>query len=466
MNSDEVMIVNEEEDEITIDFLGIFHAIAKKWYIVLFVAVAFGFALGAYGRFVVKDAYEAEASMCIIDSNKEVSMSDLQVGSALTNDYEGIIKSRVVLTKVIANLKLDIEYKELYNAVSIENPDGTRIIKINVVSQDQKEAVDIANEILQISIEEIPNVLGSSVPTVLDKADILFTENTRHSILFYSVIGVAIGMFFACGIIALTVITNVSVKTDEDVQKCTGLSVLGAIPDYKGKKQKKIMWPEDLPFNASEAIYQLRTGILYSSKDVKTIVVTSAFENQGKSFISFHLAYSLSQVGKRVLLVDTDMRKSVLQRRMGLDGVKLGLSEYLSGNAELGQVIYDVGLPNMHVLFSGKLVPNASALLSAKWLENLCAEVRDSYDYVIFDTPPICVVGDAAIVASFCDGALLVIENGVTKKKTLAQMKSEMDKVGANVIGVVQNMVGSKKDSSYYGKGNYGYYYGNNQNKK
>ena len=220
MNSDEVMIVNEEEDEITIDFWGIFHAIAKKWYIVLFVAVAFGFALGAYGRFVVKDAYEAEASMCIIDSNKEVSMSDLQVGSALTNDYEGIIKSRVVLTKVIANLKLDIEYKGLYNAVSIENPDGTRIIKINVVSQDQKEAVDIANEILQISIEEIPNVLGSSVPTVLDKADILFTENTRHSILFYSVIGVALGMFFACGIIALTVITNVSVKTDEDVQKC------------------------------------------------------------------------------------------------------------------------------------------------------------------------------------------------------------------------------------------------------
>lgn len=466
MNSDEVMIVNEEEDEITIDFLGIFHAIAKKWYIVLFVAVAFGFALGAYGRFVVKDAYEAEASMCIIDSNKEVSMSDLQVGSALTNDYEGIIKSRVILTKVIANLKLDIEYKGLYNAVSIENLDGTRIIKINVVSQDQKEAVDIANEILQISIEEIPNVLGSSVPTVLDKADILFTENTRHSILFYSVIGVAIGMFFACGIIALTVITNVSVKTDEDVQKCTGLSVLGAIPDYKGKKQKKIMWPEDLPFNASESIYQLRTGILYSSKDVKTIVVTSAFENQGKSFISFHLAYSLSQVGKRVLLVDTDMRKSVLQRRMGLEGVKLGLSEYLSGNAELGQVIYDVGIPNMHVLFSGKLVPNASALLSAKWLENLCTEVRDSYDYIIFDTPPICVVGDAAIVASFCDGTLLVIENGVTKKKTLAQMKSEMDKVGANVIGVVQNMVGSKKDSSYYGKGNYGYYYGNNQNKK
>lgn len=466
-NKKAVEVENAAED--TIDLVEIFRALYKRRVWIVLAAVVFGTVIGMYGKFVVKDVFQAEASMCIIDSNKEVSMSDLQVGSALTNDYEGIIKSRVVLTKVIANLKLDIEYKELYNAVSIENPDGTRIIKINVISGNQNEAVDIANEILSVSIDEIPHVLGSNTPTVLDKADELFVENIRRSVMSYTLIGVLAGIVISCGAVVISVITNTSIKNEEDIQKCSGLSVLGAVPDYKGKKQKKIMWPEDLPFNASEAIYQLRTGILYSSKDVKTIVVTSAFENQGKSFISFHLAYSLSQVGKRVLLVDTDMRKSVLQRRMGIDGVKLGLSEYLSGNAELGQVIYDVGLPNMHVLFSGKLVPNASALLSAKWLENLCAEVRDSYDYVIFDTPPICVVGDAAIVASFCDGALLVIENGVTKKKTLAQMKSEMDKVGANVIGVVQNMVGSKKDSSYYGKENYGYYYGNygnNQNKK
>ena len=468
-NKKALEVENAAED--TIDLVEIFQALCKRWAWIVLAAVVFGTALGMYGKFVVKDVFQAEASMCIIDSNKEVSISDLQIGSALTNDYEGIIKSRVVLTKVISNLNLNIAYKNLYNAVSVDNPEATRIIRIRVVAGNQKEAVDIANEILSVSIEEIPHVLGSNIPTVLDKADELFVENTRRSVMSYTLIGVLAGIVVSCGAVAISVITNTSIKNEEDIQKCSGLSVLGAIPDYKGgkKKKEKIIWPDELPFSAAEAIYQLRTAILYSSKDVKMIAVTSAFENQGKSFISFHLAYSLAQVGKRVLLVDTDMRKSVLQRRMGLDGVKLGLSEYLSGNAELGQVIYDVGLPNMHVLFSGKLVPNASALLSAKWLENLCAEVRDSYDYVIFDTPPICVVGDAAIVASFCDGALLVIENGVTKKKTLAQMKSEMDKVGANVIGVVQNMVGSKKDSSYYGKGNYGYYYGNygnNQNKK
>lgn len=411
-NKKAVAVENAAED--TIDLLEIFRALYRRWVWIVFAALVFGIALGMYGKFVVKDVFQAEASMCIIDSNKEVSISDLQIGSALTNDYEGIIKSRVVLTKVISH------------------------------------------------------VLGSNTPTVLDKADEFFAENTRRSVVSYILIGLMAGIVVSCGVIAISVITNTSIKNEEDIQKCSGLSVLGTIPDYKGgkKRKEKIIWPDELPFSAAEAIYQLRTAILYSSKDVKMIAVTSAFENQGKSFISFHLAYSLSQVGKRVLLVDTDMRKSVLQRRMGLEGVKLGLSEYLSGNAEVGQVIYDVGIPNMHVLFSGKLVTNASALLSAKWLRTLCDSVKDSYDYIIFDTPPVGVVGDAAIVSSVCDGTLLVIENGVTKKKTLCQIAAELEKIDTNILGVVQNMVGSKKDSSYYGKGNYGYYYGNNQNKK
>lgn len=439
-NKKAVAVENAAED--TIDLLEIFRALYRRWVWIVFVALVFGIALGMYGKFVVKDVFQAEASMCIIDSNKEVSMSDLQVGSALTNDYEGIIKSRVVLTKVISNLNLDIAYKNLYNAVSVDNPEATRIIRIRVVSGNKEEAVDIADE--------------------------FFAENTRRSVVSYILIGLMAGIVVSCGVIVISVITNTSIKNEEDIQKCSGLSVLGTIPDYKGgkKRKEKIIWPDELPFSVAEAIYQLRTAILYSSKDVKMIAVTSAFENQGKSFISFHLAYSLSQVGKRVLLVDTDMRKSVLQRRMGLEGVKLGLSEYLSGNAEVGQVIYDVGIPNMHVLFSGKLVTNASALLSAKWLRTLCDSVKDSYDYIIFDTPPVGVVGDAAIVSSVCDGTLLVIENGVTKKKTLCQIAAELEKVDTNILGVVQNMVGSKKDSSYYGKGNYGYYYGNNQNKK
>lgn len=131
-NKKAVAVENAAED--TIDLLEIFRALYRRWVWIVFVALVFGIALGMYGKFVVKDVFQAEASMCIIDSNKEVSMSDLQVGSALTNDYEGIIKSRVVLTKVISNLNLDIAYKNLYNAVSVDNPEATRIIRIRVVS--------------------------------------------------------------------------------------------------------------------------------------------------------------------------------------------------------------------------------------------------------------------------------------------------------------------------------------------
>lgn len=295
-NKKAVAVENAAED--TIDLLEIFRALYRRWVWIVFTALVFGIALGMYGKFVVKDVFQAEASMCIIDSNKEVSISDLQIGSALTNDYEGIIKSRVVLTKVISNLNLDIAYKSLYNAVSVDNPEATRIIRIRVVSGNKEEAVDIANEILSVSIEEIPHVLGSNTPTVLDKADEFFAENTRRSVVSYILIGLMAGIVVSCGVIAISVITNTSIKNEEDIQKCSGLSVLGTIPDYKGGKKRKgkIIWPDELPFSAAEAIYQLRTAILYSSKDVKMIAVTSAFENQGKSFISFHLAYSLSQV--------------------------------------------------------------------------------------------------------------------------------------------------------------------------
>ena len=453
------MDINAAED--TIDLMEIFHALCRKWHWILMCAILFGVVLGLYGQFMVKDSFRADASMCIINGDKEVSMSDIQIGNALTGDYDGIIKSRVVLNQVIGNLNLGLTYKELYNMVSVENPDDTRILKIYVTTGDAKLSADIANEVLIVSANEIPKRVGSEEPAILDKADASYAENTRRSVKMYALIGIMGGIVLACGIIALIVITDTSIKSDEDVEKATGLSVIGNIPDLeigKKKKIKSVMWPQELPFAAAESIYQLRTSILYSSKDVKMIAVTSPYENQGKSFVSFHLAYSLAQVGKKVLLVDTDMRKSVLQKRMGLDGVKLGLSEYLSGNAEAGQVIYDVGITNMHVLFSGKLVANASALLSAKWLSVLSDEVKDAYDYIIFDTPPICVVGDAAVVSSVCDGILLVIENAVTKKATLAQAKSELDKVDANILGVVQNMVGNK-NSSYYAGQKYGKYY-------
>lgn len=186
MESKEITAMGASAEEDTIDLMEIFRALRKRWYWIVLLAIIFGAALGVYGKFIVKDAYQAEASMCIIDSNKEVSMSDVQLGSALTGDYEGIIKSRVVLNKVIENLKLDLTYKQLYNIVSVENPDSTRILKIYVTAGTVREAVNIANEILSVSVDEIPHVLGSSKPTILDKADDLFAENTRRSVLSYA----------------------------------------------------------------------------------------------------------------------------------------------------------------------------------------------------------------------------------------------------------------------------------------
>lgn len=446
--------------EDTIDLLEILFAFRRRWFAIVLAMLLFGAAFGAYGRFLVPDSYQADASLCITNSDTVISLSDLQVGTALTADYEAIIKSRVVLNKVIDNLDMGLTYSELYDMVTVSNPSDTHIIKIQVLSGDPDDSVTIANEVLYVSESEIYQVLGSSEPTILDVAEAAYVKNTKSSTASYILKGMLLGMVLVCALITISVITDTSLKGEEDIQRWCGLPVIGTIPDYKGKKKKtKVSWPVELPFHAAEAVYQLRTNIMYSGKNVKLISVTSAHENEGKSFVAFELAYSLAQVDKRTLLIDTDIRKSVLQARMGLEGVKLGLSEYLSGNAEIGQVIYDVDIPNLHVLFAGKLVPNASALLSAEWLGALVKEVRDSYDYIIFDTAPIGVVGDAAIVSSVTDGTLVVIENGMTTRRALNQVKADLKVVNANILGVVQNFVGGKQDSkysSYY----YGRYYG------
>ena len=154
MESKEITAMGASAEEDTIDLMEIFRALRKWWYWIVLLAIIFGAALGVYGKFIVKDAYQAEASMCIIDSNKEVSMSDVQLGSALTGDYEGIIKSRVVLNKVIENLKLDLTYKQLYNIVSVENPDSTRILKIYVTAGTVRE------DIYDLKYEEAKRVIN------------------------------------------------------------------------------------------------------------------------------------------------------------------------------------------------------------------------------------------------------------------------------------------------------------------
>jgi capsular exopolysaccharide synthesis family protein len=231
---------------------------------------------------------------------------------------------------------------------------------------------------------------------------------------------------------------------------------------------------KDFSYAKKESLRTLKTNLQFCGDDVKVIMLTSSFPNEGKSTITFDLALSLTESGKKVLLIDTDLRGSVLvgQLRARADEGKkiVGLSHYLSGQKGIDEVVYETKVsPKLHIVFAGPSVPNPTEILEKKYFEQLIEYGKEHYDYVLVDCAPIGAVIDAAIVAKHCDGAVLVVAQGVAATRVIQNSKKQIEAAGVKILGVVLNKVKTEKHrygkyyGRYYGKyyGSYGYY-GNN----
>ena len=215
---------------------------------------------------------------------------------------------------------------------------------------------------------------------------------------------------------------------------------------------------EQLDYSAEEAYKTLRTNIKFCGEDKKVIAVTSCMENEGKSSVSMNLAVSLAQSGEKVILVDADLRKSVLVGRNKVREEIIGLTHYLSQQAQMANVMYSTNVEGFDIIFAGPSAPNPAELLGNKHFAALLEVLRKNYDYVIIDTPPLGMVIDSAIIAQQCDGTIIVIESGSDSYRFVRNVKEQLEKAQGPILGVVLNKVDVSK-ASYYGRyGRYGKY--------
>jgi capsular exopolysaccharide synthesis family protein len=219
-------------------------------------------------------------------------------------------------------------------------------------------------------------------------------------------------------------------------------------------------------YTMKESLRALKTNIQFCGDDIRTVLITSAVPNEGKSTVSLDLARSLTESGKRVLLIDTDMRKSVfvgrLRAQASSGGEICGLSHYLSGQKKLEDVLYGTDIPRLFMIFAGPSVPNPTEILEKKYFEELLQFGREHFHYIILDCAPIGAAIDAAVVAKYCDGALLVVAQGMASGRMILNVKKQLEASGVKILGAVLNKVKMKKSSyegGYYG-GYYGSYYG------
>lgn len=215
-------------------------------------------------------------------------------------------------------------------------------------------------------------------------------------------------------------------------------------------------------FYYKEAVKTLRTNIQFTGKEIKAILFTSCYPNEGKTDIVFQLAVEMGKAGRKTVIVDADIRKSGFIKRYKTSREVPGLSEYLSGQAEKKDIICSTGYDNADIILAGPIAPNPSELLEQGIFGDLIRGLREEYDYVLLDTPPVGSVIDAVIAARSCDGAVLVIESGLVSHKAALKTLKQLKKSGCSILGTVLNKTDIKRDRyyfSYYKK--YGEYYKN-----
>lgn len=233
----------EQDDEIEIDLRELFFVLKKKLWLIIMMGILAATIVGVYTITLVKPLYTSSTMLYILNKTTSItSLADLQLGTQLTKDYKVLISSRPVISQVIDNLDLNMEYEQLLKKIKVDNPTDTRILTISVIDHDPLVAKTIADEVAQIAAKRMAEIMDTVPPNIVEEGNIP-TKKTSPSIVKNTAVGGLAGLFIAVAAILVLFVLNDTIKTPEDVEKYLGMSVIGTIPVFeaegKGHKKKK-----------------------------------------------------------------------------------------------------------------------------------------------------------------------------------------------------------------------------------
>jgi succinoglycan biosynthesis transport protein ExoP len=315
--------------------------------------------------------------------------------------------------------------------------------------------VKIAQEKLDL---EIPKTSIVEITGPAEPGDSPVKPNKTLNI----VLGVVIGLIMGVGLAFFIEYLDTSVKTIDEVERAFQTPVLGVIPQNVG-----YLVDEGLESPHAEAYRVLRTNLLFSRKDekLKTVVVVSAGAGEGKSITVMNLATVFAQAGQRVLVVDSDLRRPTLHKLLHVSN-NIGLTNYLLKQNKLEEIIQPTSVPMLDFMASGKLPSTSMSILGSAQMKEMVAELKQRYDFIFFDSPPILGVSDASVLASEVDMVIQVIQYRRYPQPMSIRAKQLIEKVGGNLIGILLNNINMSQDESYYyytGYSQGNYYYSRNE---
>ena len=458
------------EEELNFTYL---FDILKKWFllILLFIMIGLGGAiLYGYSSPII---YESSTTLYV---EPQVNSSIVDYEGILTNSkmiktYKQIIQSRKIVGKVIENLNLNYTYEQLSDMMTVSAVSDTEMLSISIKSEYYALAPIIANEFSKVFIEQMKEDMGIENIVVIDPAIEKLTP-VEPNMVKLMILGLAAGMMIGCALAFILDSMDNKVKNHDDVKKYLKIKTIGMIPNYNVIDEQKKK-PNNLSSNtnikildepnsvSSESIRMLRTNLNFM--DLKVINAVSTVPSEGKTEVLTNLALSFGLLEKKVVIVDCDLRKPKIHKNFGLCR-GIGVSDIVLSKNEIN---YKEAIQkytdkknnvSIDILAAGSKVSNPSELINSKSFAKLIQTLKEEYDLVLIDCPPISSMTDGMLVSYLSDGTIYVIESERTDYQVIRGCLEELKANKAFILGAVLTKVNIKSQKKLYGY-KYDYYY-------
>ncbi|ETD30524.1 polysaccharide biosynthesis tyrosine autokinase [Williamsia sp. D3] len=435
-------------------------AIKRGWITILAVTLIFG-AVSVMYSILQKPVYQSTATL-YVTSGSENSAQTAYQGSLASEQrvmsYTKLVDSDAVVGAALKDVPMGLSMSSAKEALSATTTPETVLLNISAESTDRATAAKLANAVAEsmtayVSRLEAPSGGGAplakvTVVTPASQSETAIAPRTERN----TALALALGLLVGLGAVLVYNRFNNRVRDEADMGGATDAPVLASVPSDGLLKERGLIDFSSGATLAAESYRKLRTNLSFTSVDrpFRRIIVTSALEAEGKTTTAINLAAALAETGQRVVLVDADLRRPQVNHRTGRMG-DVGFTNYLKGDGGMNDLLQPTDVENFWVLASGPKPPNPAELLGSKRAGEGIEELSAHFDYVIIDTPPLLPVTDAAVIARWADGVLLVARANQTRLPNIASSIEQLDAVQSTLIGLILTDVPTRGGAYKYG---------------
>lgn len=463
-----------------IDLFSLLYSVKKRWKMIALLCVVGVLLMALYSFVIATPMYSSQVKIFVYQNPKSESSSsayqNVITSGYLINDYKELVNSKPVKDQALNRLaESGYDADKVKSAITVTAVTDTRFIYIQTVNENPEYAAAYANELAKAFAEQATELMQIENINIVESAEAakspVSPQKAKNIVLGFAA-GLVIGVVIAIAIDLL----DQKVRYPDDLKnKYKQYVLLGTVPDFEntGTQRRRKLGdhdvdaeyvgnPEDDYFFGGEvveeALKSIRTNILFSGVEdsSRCIALTSSVPGEGKTTNASNLAIAFAKSGYRTVLVDADLRRPKIHKRFRVKTVK-GLTSALVTSGELSSMIVPDVIENLDIMPAGIRPPNPPELLGSSAMGKLITYLKQEYDIVIIDTPPVGLFTDAALVSKFCDATIYVISAGVPTYEELNKGLEELEKIGTKILGFVMTRVERSRNGNYYHNYKYDY---------